>query len=204
MAETFIRIRNQRQKKDMLTRIISCTAQYRTEGLFIRKRTKKAVWHCHKTVMTVYYPWLSTILSCRICLIWLSLLFELQVRNQSFDFSMQTTKKEKPRKLFVYKAFASFDPTLRRPLAVRRGFYPNPRNAPCIKWLHALPNEAGYTLVTRFYTSKSASLNALSMNLYTANVTSPFGTCKLYRLNRYTLYSSCSQRARRSLNSSPL
>ena len=89
-------------------------------------------------------------------------------------------------------------------LAVRRGFYPNPRNAPCIKWLHALPNEAGYTLVTRFYTSKSASLNALSMNLYTANVTSPFGTCKLYRLNRYTLYSSCSQRARRSLNSSPL
>jgi len=40
-------------------------------------------------------------------------------------------------------------------LAVRRGFYPNPRNAPFIKWLHALPNEAGYTPVTRFHTSKS-------------------------------------------------
>ena len=62
--------------------------------------------------------------------------------------------------------------------AVRRGFYPNPRNTPSIKWLHALPNEAGYTLVTRFHTSKSASLNALSMNLYTANVTSFSGTCK--------------------------
>ena len=98
--------------------------------------------------------------------------------------------------------FASLSPA--PSLAVRRGFYPNPRNAPCIKWLHALPNEAGYTLVTRFYTSKSASLNALSMNLYTANVTSPFGTCKLYRLNRYTPYSSCSQRARRSLKISPL
>ena len=65
-------------------------------------------------------------------------------------------------------------------LAVRRGFYPNPRNAPCIKWLHALPNEAGYTLVTRFHTSKSASLNALSMNLYTANVTSFSGSCKWF------------------------
>lgn len=32
---------------------------------------------------------------------------------------MQTTKK--PCKLFVYKAFALFGPTLRRPLAVRRG-----------------------------------------------------------------------------------
>lgn len=88
--------------------------------------------------------------------------------------------------------------------AVRRGFYPNPQNAPCIKWLHALPKVEGYTLVTRFYTSKSVFLNALSMNLYTANVTSPFGTCKLYRLNRYTLYSSCSQRVRRLLKISPL
>lgn len=63
-------------------------------------------------------------------------------------------------------------------IAVRRGFYLNPRNAPCIKRLHALPKVVGYTLVTRFYTSKSASLNALSMNLYTANVTSFSGTCK--------------------------
>lgn len=67
---------------------------------------------------------------------------------------------------------------LQRADQLRRGFYPNPQNAPCIKWLHALPKVAGYTLVTRFYTSKSASLNALSMNLYTANVTSPFSTCK--------------------------
>ena len=89
-------------------------------------------------------------------------------------------------------------------IAVRRGFYLNPRNAPCIKRLHALPKVVGYTLVTRFYTSKSASLNALSMNLYTANVTSPFGTCKLYCLNRYMPYSSCSQRDRRLLNNSPL
>lgn len=68
-------------------------------------------------------------------------------------------------------------------LAVRRGFYPNPRNTPCIRRLHALPNEAGYTLVTRFHTSKSASMNALSMNLYTANVTSFSGTCKLLLIN---------------------
>ena len=37
---------------------------------------------------------------------------------------------------------------LRRLLAVRRGFYQNPRNSPCIKRLHALPKVAGYTLVT--------------------------------------------------------
>ena len=74
------------------------------------------------------------------------------------------------------------------PLAVRRGFYPNPRNTPCIKRLHALPNEAGYTLVTRFHTSKSASMNALSMNLYTANVASFSGTCKLLSLNIFNSY----------------
>ena len=73
-------------------------------------------------------------------------------------------------------------------LAVRRGFYPNPRNAPCIKRLHALPKVVGYTLVTRFYTSKSASLNTLSMNLYTANVTSFSGTCKLLSLNIFNSY----------------
>lgn len=77
---------------------------------------------------------------------------------------------------------------LRRLLAVRRGFYPNPRNAPCIKRLHALPKVVGYTLVTRFYTSKSASLNTLSMNLYTANVTSFSGTCKLLLLNIFNSY----------------
>lgn len=73
-------------------------------------------------------------------------------------------------------------------LAVRRGFYPNPRNAPCIKRLHALPRVVGYTLVTRFYTSKSASMNVLSMNLYTANVTSFSGTCKLLSLNIFNSY----------------
>ena len=77
---------------------------------------------------------------------------------------------------------------LRRLLAVRRGFYPNPRNTPYIKRLHALPKVVGYTLVTQFYTSKSASLNALSMNLYTANVTSFSGTCKLLSLNIFNSY----------------
>ena len=38
------------------------------------------------------------------------------------------------------------------------------------------------------YTSKSASLNALSMNLYTANVTSFSGTCKLLSLNIFNSY----------------
>ena len=70
----------------------------------------------------------------------------------------------------------------------RRGFYPNPRNAPCIKRLHALPKVVGYTLVTRFYTSKSASMNVLSMNLYTANVTSFSGACKLLSLNIFNSY----------------
>ena len=82
--------------------------------------------------------------------------------------------------------FASFEcmpEYKRRSFLSEEGFYPNPRNTPCIRRLHALPNEAGYTLVTRFHTSKSASMNALSMNLYTANVTSFSGTCKLLLIN---------------------
>ena len=42
------------------------------------------------------------------------------------------------RLLFVLAGHPELCPSLSGPsLAVRRGFYPNPRNAPCIKWLHA-------------------------------------------------------------------